>query len=656
MGAWALDSASRFVLLTRTDAPVDRLVWLNTSWMLGILALVPWGVFVAALGTAGARPFSGPLRRMLVLTGALLVAVAGSPIAVGVFEIAPVDGPFYATRIAPAGRIGLCVELVVTIGILAGLEGALRASSGDVRRRTKYLVLGLGGIFLMRFYLLGQEVLFNVVLGSHLSTAAATLAIGNVLIGVALARDRLGSEFALSRRVVYRSVAVGVLGVYLLALALLGVVFDRLEITQELFWGSIVVFVSALGLAAVMLSEAVRWRIKTFVVTNFYRSKYDYRDQWATFTKRLGSLLTVEQLAPALLQGVVETVGATAGRLLLEDSRDGRYHLVAGVGVPPAEWSLAPGVPLISAFRTGKGPVVVGESWPADQLDLPLEENLGDGAIVVPLRRRDNLAGIMIVGPERAGAAWTGEDVEFLSTVGEQAASAILTARVSESLAEAREFEAFTRLTSFVIHDLKNAVSALSMLSQNALRHFDDPEFQRDALATLARTVDRMTTLMDRLASPETQSLRSAPVDLSGLAVEACQPLAGGSRIAVVLDLGGVPPVQGDAHALQKVATNLVTNAAQSIAGEGVITLRTHVDSGCVVLSVSDTGCGMSDAFIRRSLFSPFRTTKKGGWGLGLFHVKGIVEAHGGAIDVVSKPGVGSTFRVSLPVHREGMA
>ena len=226
----------------------------------------------------------------------------------------------------------------------------------------------------------------------------------------------------------------------------------------------------------------------------------------------------------------------------------------------------------------------------------------------------------------------------------------IATARLSESLAQAREFEAFHRLTSFVIHDLKNSISALSMLSDNALRHFDDPEFQRDAVRTLGRTVDRMKGLLGRLSSsPDAAHLQRGPVDLAALALEASVPLAKNPKIELVQQLAPLPPLSADAGALLRVIENLVSNAVQALEGPGTITLKTYESGGCAVLAVADTGCGMSEEFMRKSLFSPFRTTKKHGWGIGLYQTKGIVEAHGGTIEVSSKEGAGTTFYVGLP-------
>ena len=87
--------------------------------------------------------------------------------------------------------------------------------------------------------------------------------------------------------------------------------------------------------------------------------------------------------------------------------------------------------------------------------------------------------------------------------------------------------------------------------------------------------------------------------------------------------------------------------------GGGKILIQTSQRNGWVVLSVSDTGCGMSPEFLQHSLFRPFSTTKKSGIGIGVFHCKMIVEAHGGKIEVDSELGKGSVFRVLLPITRK---
>ncbi|HMH50457.1 MAG TPA: XrtA/PEP-CTERM system histidine kinase PrsK [Candidatus Acidoferrum sp.] len=636
-------------ILTQTMNPEARRSSLQTLEIARLMLVVPWAIFVVTLLHHG-QPAIGRMARyggfgwlavLAVTTAAVIVAPA--------YEVSDVEAPFYAARLTASGQLSALAQLASMVGLLAALEATLRISHGLIRWRTKFLILGLGGALLVRFYFLSQTLLFNVVMASYLTAVTAAQFVANVAIAVSLVRDRLSTEFTVSRQLVYRSVAAGVLGVYLVAVGIVGWLLNFLGLSDAVVWSSLAIFITSLGLSTIMLSEKVRWKTKRFLTANFYRTKYDYRQQWITFTKRLGSLLSVEELAPELLRTVADAVGTTTAALYLDDPTRAGYRPICGIGfhrpVPP----LAPDDSIVAALRESRGPMVVARSevdgWPA----LPVD--LGDTAVAVPMRRIESLIGFLIVGAERTGAAYTSEDLEFLSTVAEQASVTISTLRLSETLAQSREFEAFHRLTSFVIHDLKNSISALSMLSENALRHFDDPEFQRDAIKTLARTVDRMTDLLARLSrDPEHVTLTRQSVDVAALVLEATLPLLKDPHIAVVKDLAPMPPILGDPDALLCVIQNLLTNAIQSIRDEGTISLSTHQREGKTYITVADTGCGMSEDFIRTSLFAPFRSTKTHGWGIGLYQSKAIIEAHGGLIEVDSSPGRGSTFVITLPL------
>ncbi len=655
MLAFAAEGVAAYALVTATSTPEERLFWLRV-WGTAALAIpLPWGFFVAGLGSPAGARWPAALRLALGVATALAASGALALASSAAFRISDIPGPFYAVQFDWAGQYAVILQVVLTVGLLIGLESCLRTSSGTVRWRIKYLLLGLGGIFLARFFFLSQALLFRVLLASYLTAEAATLLAGVLVIAGSLVRDRfLGGSLTLSRQVLYRSVVASVLGLYLLAVGGLGWLFTYLGIPAETFWGSILIFLSAIVVAALLLSENLRWRLKRFIALNFYRSKYDYREQWIKFTKRLGSLVSLEQLAPQLLAAVTEAAGAAKGVLYLLDQPSEHYRLAGTAEIDRAPASLPSAVSLIAALADTERPLVLGgTSGPADDdvISPELMTLLGRGTVVVPLRWQAALIGVMLIGPERTGTPYTQEDLEFLTTVGEQAAGAIVTAQLSETVAQTREFEAFNRLTSFVIHDLKNSISALSLLSQNALEHFDDPEFQRDAIKTLSRTVERMKALLARLStSPETARVRFQPVDIAAVALEATRPVGGGARVNLVKELAPVAPVSGDPEALLKVIQNLVTNAVEAVGHEGSITVRTCEEAGWAVCVVTDTGQGMSSDFLRTSLFAPFRSTKKGGWGIGLYQAKGIVEAHGGAIEVTSKEGQGTTFRVKLPI------
>jgi putative PEP-CTERM system histidine kinase len=304
--------------------------------------------------------------------------------------------------------------------------------------------------------------------------------------------------------------------------------------------------------------------------------------------------------------------------------------------------------PVLAALGEGQAPLVLETDL--DWAGVQLAETFPAGSVIVALGWRGSLTGFMVVGPERTGMPYTPEDVEFMATMGQQAAGSIVTARLSEDLARAREFDAFARVASFVIHDLKNLISSLSLLSQNAVKYFDDPEFQKDTILTLSRIVGQMQTLLTRLSSrTEPIALRSETVDPASLVGEVVRTLTVSTGVKLITDLRPTPSVLGDHEALFRVVQNLLINAVQALDGEGTVAVTVKHEEGHTVLLVADTGCGMSQDFIRGSLFVPFRTTKRGGWGIGLYQVKEIVEHHGGNIAVTSKEGVGTTFQVTLP-------
>ena len=114
----------------------------------------------------------------------------------------------------------------------------------------------------------------------------------------------------------------------------------------------------------------------------------------------------------------------------------------------------------------------------------------------------------------------------------------------------------------------------------------------------------------------------------------------------LVKELDELPSVELDREQIQKVLTNLILNAQDAAGESGHIRVSTSRENGWVLVAVRDDGCGMSEEFMTNSLFKPFQTTKKQGLGIGLFHCKKIVEAHGGRIEVESERGEGSTFRV----------
>ena len=121
-------------------------------------------------------------------------------------------------------------------------------------------------------------------------------------------------------------------------------------------------------------------------------------------------------------------------------------------------------------------------------------------------------------------------------------------------------------------------------------------------------------------------------------------------KIPIKAEYSDVPPTLVDATQMEKVIVNLILNSRDAMPEGGPISIRTYALDSWGVVSVQDQGCGMTAEFVRRSLFRPFQTTKRNGLGIGMFHCKTIVDAHGGRMEVETSPGRGTTVQVLLPL------
>jgi putative PEP-CTERM system histidine kinase len=231
----------------------------------------------------------------------------------------------------------------------------------------------------------------------------------------------------------------------------------------------------------------------------------------------------------------------------------------------------------------------------------------------------------------------------------------VLNVRLTAEILQGRELEAFRTMSTFFVHDLKNAASTLTLTLENLPVHFDDPAFRADALRGIGKTVSRINQLIDRLGILRRKlAVDAVALDLNSLVEQTLQDIAPTPEVELEKELHPVPQLVADREQLHSVFTNLLLNARDAVLPRGRVSIRTGTHNGWAVVTVADNGCGMTPAFVRDSLFRPFKTTKKNGLGIGMFQSKMIVEAHGGNIQVESETGAGTTFRVLLPLQARG--
>jgi putative PEP-CTERM system histidine kinase len=226
-------------------------------------------------------------------------------------------------------------------------------------------------------------------------------------------------------------------------------------------------------------------------------------------------------------------------------------------------------------------------------------------------------------------------------------------AALGEELVTTREVATFHRVSSFLIHDLKNFAHMLALIVQNAERNMGNPEFQRDAMATVSDIVTKMRRMTTNLSGlTDASALKSDEVDLVALVRETLARLPVDPGVTVEGPFCELPEVtvRGDREELAKVLYNLCNNGREAMDGGGGLSVAVRRDGRFAEVEIADTGDGMSEQFIARELFRPFRTTKKSGLGIGAYQSRSIIEAHGGELRVDSRLGEGTTFTIRLPI------
>jgi putative PEP-CTERM system histidine kinase len=548
--------------------------------------------------------------------------------------------------------------------VLMNLERTYRAAVGIMRWRIKFVMLGLGLLFAVRIYTSSQALLYSATNPNLEFFNAGALLLACLLITVSTIRAGLfNADIYPSPTVITHSLTVLLAGVYLVTIGLLADVVAYWGGDPAFPFGAFFILVSLAALGIALASDRVRLAIRRFVSRHFKRPFYDYRQIWRDFTERAASRMDDVGLCQQAVRLVSETLGALSVTIWLSDEQEGRISFGASTSVADEQAqellpSGAEGSKLITMMRSRSEPVNIDtskEDW-AELLKRSSPHrfgNQGGNRWCVPLVAKGQVIGLLTVGDRVSGAPYSVEDLELLKCIADPVAGSLLNLRLSRRLLEAKELEAFQNMAAFCVHDLKNTASSLSLMLRNLPAQFENPDFRQDALRAVSQGVNRLNELIGRFSLlGQGAQMNRKNTDLNRVVQAALDQLGPMTEPAMTRRLEPVPQVEIDAEQIQKVVLNLVLNAREAVNGDGEIIVSTGRQSDTIVLSVRDNGCGMSPEFIRHSLFRPFQTTKKSGMGIGLFHCRKIVEAHGGRIEVESKEGKGTQFRVLLPVPK----
>jgi len=539
---------------------------------------------------------------------------------------------------------------------LALVEQLYRNAPEAQRWAIKYFCLGLGALFAYDFYLYSDAMLFHAVDTGIWGARGFINALLVPLIAVSAARNPHWSlDVHVSRRVVFHSAALFGAGAYLLVMAGAGY-YIRLFGGN---WGGVLqvafLFGAAVILLAILFSGAIRARLKVFLSKHFFNYKYDYREEWLRFTHTLSAGEPGLKLRQRSLQAVAELVDSPAAVLWVEDG--GVFRQVAQWNLPALSEIedehcslcrfLAERQWVVNLKEYARAPDIYGD------LCLPTWMSVLPRAwLITPLILHEQLMGFIVLTESRSPRDFNWEDSDLLKTAGRQVAVHLAQIQATEALVEARQFESFNRLSTYVVHDLKNIVAQLSLLLTNAQKHKHNPDFQEDMLATVDNAAQRMTRLLAQLRTGYRSAQHATAVDLAPLLTRLIQEKSHFHPAPQLRTPGQPVWVVADKERLSRVLGHLVQNAIEATPETGSVRVVLETQGDNARITVQDSGQGMDEEFIREKLFRPFETTKTTGMGIGAYECREYVNELRGELRVVSQVDQGSIFTVSLPQRK----
>jgi putative PEP-CTERM system histidine kinase len=548
------------------------------------------------------------------------------------------------------------LRLLVTVGALVLVHNLYASASHHSRPVLLWPAAGLAAMW---------TVDLNLYTIAYVSDAwPAEIAVlrgvsGIVLAGlVALgaAQDRAGLRFRPSRAVTFQSFSLLVIGAYLTAMVAVArwLSFAGGDYARLMGLGFLTV---ACALAILFLpSRRLRGWLKVALAKHLFQHRYDYREEWLRFTRTIGnSGAEALPLGERVVQAVADIAECPAGLLLAPDDH-GELTLAARWHWPAADVPAVALGPAGVAFFEREGFIVHMDDLRAGR------DQRGESKVVpewllretrawalVPLLHYERLAGLVVLARPPVPRQLDWEDFDLLRVVGQQVASYLAENTGQEALAEASRFDDFHRRIAFVMHDIKNLASQLSLLARNAELHADKPAFRDDMLVTLRNSADKLNALLARLSrygAGVIDKLEEVPIgELARGVVErfrASHPVVLGDCLE--------DAVIANREALEQVLVHLIQNAIDASAANRPVYLNVAAEGVHARFNVVDSGTGMSPDFVRTKLFKPFVSSKPAGFGIGAYEARELVLAMNGRLEVESREGLGSRFTVRLPL------
>ena len=562
---------------------------------------------------------------------------------------------FVPLEVGAVDRLSLYSALSLSVFGLILVEQLFRNIPADSRWSAKPVSFGLGIVFVFDLYFYSQAVLFGRFDIDTVSIRGGIHALSVPLLYMATKRhvDWI-SKLQVSRTAAFHSATLLLVGTYLLLVSGIGyyVRFTGGDWGRALQLG--LLFVALIGLVIVLFSGAMRAKLRVFVGKHFFSYRYDYREEWLRFTSILSTHGSPQEMGMLVVRGLANFVESPGGCLWTKSASQRELTQSARWNLPEDK-ATEPTDSVFAKYLREKEWIVDLDEYrvaPLRYPDLELPAWLVAKTqfwLTIPLIVGDELIGLVVLAKPRTAVEVNWEVRDLLKTASRQAASYLAQMYATEALLEARKFDAFNRMSAFVVHDLKNIVTQLSLMMKNAKRLHDNPEFQKDMLATVENSLEKMRQLMLQLREGERPHGSVSGVDLVPIARRLEQVALGRGRV-LELQLADRVVTRGHDERVERVLGHVVQNALDATSAEQRVWLRLERTTGQALVEIGDTGHGMSQEFIRERLFKPFQTTKPSGMGIGAYESFQYLRELGGSISVESELNQGTIVTILLPL------
>lgn len=637
--------------------------------LLGAFAMTSCWAWLSAIDPGGGLALYAETARNLVWVGLLYSMSAASDerqhgVRLVYGAVAAVIGfQLVATAFAllsPSEAISqtmLLLRLTTAAGALVLVHNLYGQAAPATRPHIRFAMLGLAAMWIYDLNYYTVEYLGAASAARLGDWRGVAMSLTAPLFALAARQDE-GWRIRLSRAASFQSISLLAICGYFALMAMVATALRGSQVDWPA--GVMIGMLAVMTVAAMVFLPSARARgwFKVKLAKHLFEHRYDYRSEWLRFADTLGrSGSEAPALGKRIVKAFADIVDAPGGILLVSDG-----------GSPPmlaAEWNwpgelpgpdaLAATGPLWTAIEHN-GRIVELDAlrggWAsAEDRKVPLPDwAVGDERAwaAIPLAHHERLIGLVLLATPDYRRPLDWEDFDLLRTAGRQAASALAEARGQEALANAQRFEEFNRRFAFILHDIKNLVSQLSLVSRNAERHADNPEFRADMVATLKNSVGKMNDLLARLAPHSQAQVEPGAAQPLRPILEAA--IASHGKDQVIELLGDTSLwAQVDSNALGQAVGHLLQNAVEASPWIEPVSITVSSAGSHVAIAVADKGGGMDGDFVRNRLFQPFASTKPSGFGIGAFEARSVIAAMGGRLAVDSSPGKGSIFTIFVP-------